>query len=71
MTHLTALELQAITGYVRPLKQLEVLHQRGFTRAYRASNGRIILERPHYDAVCRGEFFSKVWNIRRLKNEKG
>lgn len=56
VTHLTALEIQAITGYVRPLKQLEVLHKRGFERAYRACNGSIILERPHYDAVCRGEF---------------
>jgi hypothetical protein len=49
-------ELQQITGYTTPLRQLDVLHKRGFTRAYRARDGRIVLERPHYLAVCRGEF---------------
>ena len=49
-------ELQQITGYAAPLRQLDVLHKRGFVRAYRARDGRIILERPHYLAVCRGEF---------------
>ncbi|WP_310625769.1 DUF4224 domain-containing protein [Limnohabitans sp.] len=49
-------ELQQITGYSAPLRQLNVLHMRGFVRAYRARDGRVILERPHYLAVCRGEF---------------
>lgn len=53
---LSADELWQITGYTTPLRQLDVLHKRGFVRAYRARDGRIILERPHYLAVCRGEF---------------
>ena len=53
---LTEDELRQITGYTTPLRQLDVLHKRGFIRAYRARDGRIILERPHYLAVCRGEF---------------
>lgn len=55
-------ELQQITGYTTPLRQLDVLHKRGFTRAYRARDGRIILERPHYLAVCRGEFAGEQAN---------
>lgn len=49
-------ELEQITGYAAPLRQLHVLHQRGFVRAYRSRNGQVVLERPHYLAVCRGEF---------------
>jgi Domain of unknown function (DUF4224) len=49
-------ELQEITGYISKSQQLNVLHSRGFDRAYRARNGKVILERPHYLAVCRGEF---------------
>jgi len=49
-------ELEQITGYATPLKQLNVLHKRGFVRAYRARTGQIVLERQHYFAVCRGEF---------------
>ena len=49
-------ELEQITGYATPLKQLNVLHKRGFVRAYRARTGQIVLERHHYFAVCRGEF---------------
>lgn len=47
-------ELQALTGYKRPNDQLRVLLKRGFTRAH-VQNGRLVLERAHYDAVCRGE----------------
>jgi hypothetical protein len=53
---LSSEELAQITGYASPLRQLDMLHRRGFVRAYRARDGRIILERPHYLAVCRGEF---------------
>lgn len=49
-------QIERITGYVMPCKQLEVLHQRGFVRAYRNRLGEIILEQPHYDAVTRGQF---------------
>ncbi|MBE0590147.1 MAG: hypothetical protein CVU36_11400 [Betaproteobacteria bacterium HGW-Betaproteobacteria-9] len=53
---LTEQELVDLTGYKIPSRQLEALKSRGFARAYRGRNGRIILERPHYDSVCRGEY---------------
>lgn len=53
---LTDDELQAITGYEQATKQLRVLHDRGFTRAFIDRNGDLVLERAHYEAVVRGEF---------------
>ena len=53
---LTERELIEITGYTSPNQQLDVLHKRGFVRAFRSRKGNVILERPHYQAVCRGEF---------------
>lgn len=53
---LTERELIEITGYSSPNQQLDVLHKRGFVRAFRSRKGNVILERPHYQAVCRGEF---------------
>lgn len=47
-------ELRSLTGYRRPAEQLIELHKRGFHRAYRNAAGRLILERAHYEAVCRG-----------------
>jgi hypothetical protein len=55
-TTLTESELEQLTGYSSPLKQLDVLHQRGFSRAYRDRHGKIILSREHFKAVERGEF---------------
>ncbi|MDQ7745399.1 DUF4224 domain-containing protein [Hydrogenophaga pseudoflava] len=55
-TQLSDSEIEAITGYRTPSRQLQTLHERGFTRAYRNRQGKVVLERPHYDAVCRGEF---------------
>ncbi|MEY2687537.1 MAG: hypothetical protein RL375_1735 [Pseudomonadota bacterium] len=53
---LSPAELQAITGYTQPARQLLELHTLGYFRARRAKiTGRVILERAHYDAVCRGE----------------
>ena len=52
---LTADELHALTGYRWARKQLEALHARGFWRAYINVCGRVVLERAHYDAVCRGD----------------
>ena len=44
-----------LTGYRQPSKQLTELHRQGFWRARRCrATGAVILERPHYDAVCRG-----------------
>lgn len=52
---LTPAELLELTGYRRPVDQLRELHRQGFHRARRSPvTGRIILERSHYDAVCRG-----------------
>lgn len=56
---LTERELIEITGYTSPNQQLDVLHKRGFIRAFRSRKGNVILERPHYQAVCRGEFGGK------------
>jgi hypothetical protein len=48
-------ELQRLTGYRRPAEQLAELLRQGFYRARRSpSDGSVILERPHYDAVCAG-----------------
>jgi len=52
---LTEAELTRITGYELPCKQLAVLHNRGFHRAYIAKKGGVVLERAHYEAVCRGQ----------------
>lgn len=49
-------QIERMTGYVLPCKQLEVLHQRGFVRAYRNRRGEVIVEQSHYDAVTRGQF---------------
>jgi len=53
-------EIEELTGYMRPLDQLEDLRQRGFIRAFRCrKTGKVILERAHYLAVCRGEFHNQ------------
>lgn len=50
-------EVRAICGgYSQPAKQLQELHRQGFWRARRSRlTGAIILERAHYEAVCRGD----------------
>lgn len=48
-------ELHAITSYRQATKQLRVLHDRGFLRAYISREGGVVLERSHYEAVTRGE----------------
>ncbi len=48
-------ELQLLTNYCQPCKQLEVLKRRGFHRAYLGRKGQVVLERSHFEAVCRGE----------------
>ena len=55
--NLSAAELvEASGGYVQPSAQLKALHDRGFTRAWRGANGKVILERAHYESVVRGQF---------------
>ena len=51
---LSAEELEAITGYAVATKQLQVLHRRGFHRAYINRLGAVVLERVHYEAVSQG-----------------
>lgn len=48
-------ELVDLTRYARADRQLEVLHMRGFARAYIGRGGTVVLERAHYEAVCRDE----------------
>lgn len=60
---LTKEELQEITGYKSPTKQLNVLHRRGFMRAYISRLG-VVLERAHYDAVCRGQVGTPVSKVK-------
>ena len=52
---LTAPELIELTDYKVPARQLEVLHARGFWRACIGRDGRVLLERAHYEAVCAGQ----------------
>jgi len=52
---LTPDEIEAVTGYKQPVKQLAELLRQGFWRARRSRlTGAVILERAHYEAVCRG-----------------
>ena len=62
-------ELLALTAYEQATKQLNVLHSRGFNRAYINRMGNVVLERSHYEAVSRGELQSarKSANLTFLK----
>jgi hypothetical protein len=51
---LTREELQDLTAYEQPLKQLSFLQERGFWRARLRRDGSVYLERAHYEAVCAG-----------------
>lgn len=64
---LSPAEIEALTGYRNTTKQLNVLHRRGFLRAYINRLGDLVLERAHYEAVSRGELHqpgsAKVANL--------
>lgn len=47
-------DVEALTGYAIATKQLQVLHRRGFHRAFINRLGAVVLERAHYEAVTRG-----------------
>jgi hypothetical protein len=51
---LTAAEIEALTGYKAPTRQLERLRADGFYRARMGRSG-VVLERSHYEAVTRGQ----------------
>ena len=52
---LTADEIETLTGYRVASMQLQVLHRRGFLRAYINRAGAAVVERNHCEAVTRGE----------------
>ena len=56
---LTTDELERVTGYKTPKRQVQELHRQGFYRARIAVTGNVILERAHYDAVCAGAKLAK------------
>jgi hypothetical protein len=47
-------EIVDLTEYDQPARQLAELHRQGFFRARIGRTGRVVLERAHYEAVCRG-----------------
>jgi hypothetical protein len=53
---LTPQEIERITGYRRPKEQLADLKKHGFVRARMRRDGKVILEKDHYVAICRGQF---------------
>lgn len=57
-------ELEGVTGYRTPKRQLAELHRQGFYRARIAVTGNVILERAHYDAVCAGAKPAKAPTVR-------
>ena len=56
----TTEEVQSLTGYKRPSKQLAALHSQGFSRARLGAAGNVQLERLHYAAVCAGTFAKTI-----------
>jgi len=65
---LTQEEVEAITGYKNATKQLGVLKNRGFVRAYINRKGEVILERSHYEAVTRCEMSNSQPTMRKVAN---
>jgi len=61
---LTSDELDDLSGYRKPKRQLAELHRQGFYRARISATGNVILERAHFDAVCAGEKSPKEPTVR-------
>lgn len=61
---LSAAEIEAVTGYRQPCKQLAELVRQGFHRARRNRLGQVVLERGHYDAVVAGRLAPAEQNAR-------
>lgn len=51
---LTRQEIEELTGYSQPMKQLKALHERGFWRAVLDQGGHVLITRAHYEAVEAG-----------------
>jgi hypothetical protein len=56
-------EIVELTSYRHATKQLGVLQQRGFLRAYINRRGAVVLERAHYEAVTKGELHTAVKRV--------
>ena len=62
---LTPDELYQITGYKLPSRQCKELLRQGFSRARQSTIARnVILEREHYEAVCRGPVDDQIKPIK-------
>ena len=66
---LTPEELRALTMATQAKRQLERLHEAGFTRA-RIVAGRVVLEREHYSAVVAGRPVVDRPRVRLMKEEQ-
>jgi hypothetical protein len=55
-TFMSEEEIQTLTGFKHPNRQVEMLHLLGFTRAHKTRAGRVVLERAHFEAVSQGNF---------------
>ena len=51
---LTSNELDGVTGYRTPKRQLAELHRQGFYRARISATGNVILERAHHPGADGG-----------------
>jgi hypothetical protein len=68
---LDCLEIETLTGYRVATKQLQVLHRRGFLRAYINRAGTVVVERTHCEAITLGEVHNaakKTANLSFLKS---
>lgn len=53
-------EIFRLTAYKTATRQLLELHRQGFHRARIGRSGSVVLERAHFEAVCRGEIQRQV-----------
>lgn len=63
-------QVARITGYRQPAAQLRELLRQGFHRARRNPAGRVILERPHYEAVCAGREAPAANDVPLLRSQR-
>lgn len=61
-------EVQTLTGYKWPSKQLEELHRQGFFRARIGKTGNVLLERVHYESVCSEQLPQHPTNAPRVRS---
>ena len=49
-------DIAKMTGFKNKNLQVSKLKDLGFVRAYKNRLGEVVLERPHYEAVCTGTY---------------